>query len=175
MKLHLLLTLLFAAVMLGAEPVTTIRPEPASPPAARLRSARMFTFDGMGFAGMPEIGMLALREIYPAKDAVEQLRAIYETATPEGKCYILVGLHTLDPKVFDECAAKFPLDRSPALHSMSGCFVESLSSETVLREIKNGRYDPYLRDLRSPAAAPKPAAPSAPSVPPLAPPPAAQH
>lgn len=109
-------------------------------PDERLRKADVFSFGGVGFAGITASGEIALREIMMSKDAVARLEALLDGGTPEAKCYALAGLQALAPEKFATQAAKLREKPPERVHVMHGCLAESTSSAALLAKIESKTY-----------------------------------
>jgi hypothetical protein len=109
-------------------------------PEARLEEATYFAFGGVGYAGITSPGEAAFREIMKLDNARARLRGVFESATPEGKCYALVGLKKIAPADFKWCAGEFRKEHSAKVRVMSGCIESVRTAEELLAAIDKGSY-----------------------------------
>ncbi len=118
----------------------------ASPAAAiaRLEQATVFAFGGVGFAGTTSSGEVAFRELWAERNAKIHFEQVYRHSTPEGRCYALVALSTLDRKGFDRRATAIRKEAPYEVSTMRGCLVSTESIFTLLVKIERGDYAALL-------------------------------
>jgi hypothetical protein len=113
-------------------------------PEQRLRSASVFAFGGIGFAGLPAAGETALRELVKGEDSLALLESVFGNGTPEAKCYVLVGLRTIAPAAFEKYATLFRMNPPERVFTMSGCLAGMSSGLAILADIEARRYSVHI-------------------------------
>lgn len=109
-----------------------------------LRTATVFAFGGVGVAGSPAPGEVALRELVKRDDVVPLLESVLENGTPEAKCYALAALHAVAPRAFYRHAGELRTRGPEPVRTMSGCLVGTSSNLAIIDEIEAGRYAVYI-------------------------------
>jgi hypothetical protein len=98
-------------------------------------------------------GDAALRRIMQKDDAIRFLIPVFEKASPEGKCYALIGLRLLAPDYFERSGKRMSPWNSAKIKTVAGCIVGDSTVGEVVQAIREGRYDDeVLGNNRSPPA-----------------------
>ncbi|MDB6068776.1 MAG: hypothetical protein JWR26_4984 [Pedosphaera sp.] len=67
----------------------------------------VYAFGGVGIAGIPTRGEIALWDIYNSPNAAQQLVELFPQCEPSGKAYVLAALYHADKKAFQPLADAF--------------------------------------------------------------------
>jgi hypothetical protein len=86
-------------------------------------------------------GDAALRRIMKKDDAIKYLIPIFEKASPEGKCYALIGFHLLAPDYFERSRKRMSPWNDAKIKTVAGCIVGDATVAEVVQAIREGRYD----------------------------------
>ena len=108
---RLIVAIIFAAATLSASPTGA---SPSDQPYRILRSARIFSFGGVGIAGKRTLEENAYDTLMRAPDAEQQFRKLLtESKTLEGKMYALYGLRQLRVRDYWDLAMPFRRSHGP--------------------------------------------------------------
>lgn len=86
-------------------------------------------------------GDAALRRIMKKDDAIQYLIPIFEKASPEGKCYALIGFRLLAPDYFEKCRKRMSPWNDVKIKTVAGCIIGDATVGEVVQAIRDGRYD----------------------------------
>jgi hypothetical protein len=125
-------------------PVITWTPEEAY---EHLIKVRCFAFGGVGRAGQTSTGEVAFRAILRSDKGAELFKSAISEGSEEAKLYSLCGIRLLDRTSF--AASAQPLSKGDSeVTTMSGCIGGHETVGAVVRQIADGVYDPYLKQIR---------------------------
>ena len=141
MKLpFIILSLVFALSPLRAD-------TPVDTTLVRLAHVEFFAF-GRISAGFISQGEKDYREILFRSTALADFHKLFQIGNPQAKCYALVGIHALEPKVFkklpDSIHSESPnciCSEKAEVMTLSGCIGRHKSFASILEEIEAGNYD----------------------------------
>ncbi len=116
---------------------------------ARLAKVSLFAFGGVGFAGVTSDGERYYKEVMSRPDRQDLLEKVFETGTPAGQCYALVGIRTLNGARFRALAATLRSSESRVL-TAHACIMTRPSLGSIVQSIEAGAYDgkPITQSLR---------------------------
>ncbi len=86
-------------------------------------------------------GDAALRRIMKKDDAIKYLIPVFEKASPEGKCYALIGFRLLAPEYFERSRKRMSPWNDAKIRTVAGCIVGDATVGEVVQAIREGRYD----------------------------------
>ena len=115
-----------------------------SDPLKELSSIHDFAFGGIGAAGTTSKGEIACRQVLHRPSAERDFVDLLTTGNAQARCYALVALHGLNPALYAERVREFEGDKSKVT-TIGGCMIMEQTMASVVTNIGNGRYDPYLK------------------------------
>lgn len=83
----------------------------------------------------------ALRRIMKKEDAIKYLIPIFEKASPEGKCYALIGFRLLAPDYFERSRKRMSPWNEAKIKTVAGCIIGDATVAQVVQAIREGLYD----------------------------------
>lgn len=83
----------------------------------------------------------ALRRIMKKEDAIKYLIPVFEKASPEGKCYALIGFRLLAPDYFERSRKRMARWNDAKIKTVAGCIIGDVTVGEVVQAIREGRYD----------------------------------
>lgn len=87
--------------------------------------------------------IVAFKNVCLGSDAVKEFRRVYETGTPAGKMYALVGISRLDRALYEKLKAEGEASQNwkdkRRVSVLSGCSLYPASFEYLTKELESGR------------------------------------
>ena len=158
------MTFLFKAVAIMALMVPTLASSQTSErfgqagPRDIVQKATIFCIGPFGIGAETSKPELALCELLSESDAAQTLEGLLPGATPEGRMYLLYGLHRIDRPRYAHARIALLNDQGPAprtfmrelqvagghIVTVDGCHLEARPKADVLSTIESGLYDRYV-------------------------------
>lgn len=137
----------------GAERRPPLRAASATPtrsPISILIEAEQFDAAQIGFAGQPSHLVDAWLQIQRSSGAADQFAYLLRSGrTPAARMYALTGLFAVDRAAFDSVVATRAWS-SDSVPVMIGCIVTTMSSDSMVSEIRAGVWDRSFRSSELP-------------------------
>lgn len=131
---------IYASVLLLISFALILHAENTSDPVFdRLAKVERFAFGGTGLGGVISQGEKDFKEILSRSTALKDFERLYSSGNPQAQCYALVGIHTLDPKRFEELSKSLSNNKTEIM-TMSGCLIIQLPFHTIVESIATGFY-----------------------------------
>jgi len=110
------------------------------PTLDRLSHVELFSFGEISLGGVIFQGNKDYKEILLRPTALADFQKVFQTGTPEAKCYALVGIRAIEPKIFMKLASSLHSDKTEVA-TQAGCIATHKSLVSILKEMGAENYD----------------------------------
>ncbi len=132
MKLWIIAVLLLAVAVGQAE-------SPSDSVLERLSKVEQFAFGGTGYSGVNSQGEKDYWLILSRPSAMDDFEQLLQVRNLQAKCYVLVGIRTLDINRFKEISRSLRGSKEK-VSPQSGCIISHEALTAVLKRIEAGEY-----------------------------------
>lgn len=112
-------------------------------PIEVLYTVQFFSFGGTGISGNISEGEIAFKAVLNGNNPKEKFIDIFKNANPQGKCYALVALHSLDLELYKILSLKYPQEKT-FVSITSGCIVRGREMSRIIYDISANEYSFYV-------------------------------
>ena len=88
----------------------------------------------------------AFKVLLSQPNAKKRFVSLFNQGNTYSKLYSLCALHHLDKKLFQKLSAE--INKNKIVRTINGCVVDESTVGKIINEIKNGRYDYIIKEIK---------------------------